>query len=63
MKRAENGIPICEEHALHLEHIEAARSEMPEEEVLCELSDFFKIFSCIASGVQFPKYPVYINTK
>ncbi len=45
MKRAQNGIPICEEHALHPEHIEAARSEMPAEEVLCELSDFFKIFA------------------
>lgn len=35
--------PVCECDELHTEHIEAARSAMPTDEMLYDLSDFFKI--------------------
>ena len=38
-----NPLPICEEHELHREKIEAGRRNMPPELELYRLSDFFKV--------------------
>ena len=38
-----NPLPICEEHELHREKIEAGRRNMPPEIELYRLSDFFKV--------------------
>ena len=36
-------IPVCEEHELHRDRIEAGRRNMPPECELYDLSDFFKV--------------------
>ena len=36
-------IPVCEEHELHRDRIEAGRKHMPPECELYDLSDFFKV--------------------
>lgn len=36
-------IPVCEEHELHRDRIEAGRRNMPPEYELYDLSDFFKV--------------------
>ena len=36
-------IPVCEEHELHRDRIEAGRKNMPPECELYDLSDFFKV--------------------
>ena len=43
MKQEQESIPVCEGHELHRERIDAAMHEMPREEELYMLSDFFKI--------------------
>lgn len=37
-------IKTCEVHEVHHEAIEKTRREMPEEDILCNLSNFFKLF-------------------
>ena len=44
MKHNETNIPCCECEQTHKELVEQRRGEMPEESVLYDLSDFFKIF-------------------
>ncbi len=44
MKNREEDIPLCEDEGVHECHIAKARERMPEQEVLYELADFFKIF-------------------
>lgn len=41
----ENQIPLCECDEVHLLAVEERRQDMPSEEKLYELSDFFKIFA------------------
>lgn len=43
MKHQENNVPLCECEELHSDIIEKKREEMPGENTLYELSDFFKI--------------------
>ena len=43
MKHQENNVPLCECEELHADIIEKKREEMPEENTLYDLSDFFKI--------------------
>lgn len=42
-KLTEN-LPLCEQEELHCNRIEHRRAEMPDEEMLYNLADFFKIF-------------------
>ena len=44
MKHYETNIPSCECEETHAELVEKKRREMPEENTLYDLSDFFKIF-------------------
>ena len=43
MKNIESTVPLCECDEIHLDVIERKRREMPDESVLYDLSDFFKI--------------------
>ena len=43
MKHREKNVPICECEELHADIIEKKREEMPDENTLYDLSDFFKI--------------------
>lgn len=43
MKNESKTIPVCEEHELHRDRIEAGRKNMPPECELYDLSDFFKV--------------------
>ena len=43
MKHQENNAPLCECEELHSDIIEKKREEMPDENTLYDLSDFFKI--------------------
>ena len=43
MKHQENNVPLCECEELHEEVIDKKREEMPDENTLYDLSDFFKI--------------------
>ena len=43
MKHHENSVPLCECEELHADIIEKKREEMPDENTLYDLSDFFKI--------------------
>ena len=50
----EKNAPLCECEELHSDIIEKRRAEMPEENTLYDLSDFFKVlgfFNC-KSGIQ-----------
>lgn len=44
MKKKGNEVPTCECEEVHREAVEKQRGAMPLEEMLYELSDFFKIF-------------------
>ena len=51
-------IPVCEEHELHRDRIEAGRRNMPPECELYDLSDFFKVESVsIAEQPRMPSGP------
>ncbi len=41
----EHGVEICDTHELHEDLIEKVRENMPEETVLYDLAELFKIFS------------------
>ena len=43
MKSRDVGVPLCECDEVHKDIVERKRREMPEESVLYDLSDFFKI--------------------
>jgi ArsR family transcriptional regulator len=43
MENESKTIPVCEEHELHRDRIEAGRKSMPPECELYDLSDFFKV--------------------
>jgi ArsR family transcriptional regulator len=43
MENESKTIPVCEEHELHRDRIEAGRRNMPPECELYDLSDFFKV--------------------
>lgn len=43
MENESKTIPVCEEHELHRDRIEAGRKNMPPECELYDLSDFFKV--------------------
>lgn len=43
MRNYENKLPICECEELHADIIEKKKTEMPDENTLYDLSDFFKI--------------------
>lgn len=40
---AENDIPVCSEHELHTDSLKRAGENMPDIEVMYDLSDFFKV--------------------
>lgn len=43
MNLKNNSIPLCECEEVHIDVVEKKREEMPEQNVLYDLSDFFKI--------------------
>ena len=43
MKSKEINVPICECHEVHSDAVECRRREMPDENTLYDLSDFFKV--------------------
>ena len=45
VRRRNADADCCEEHIVHMDAVEAARSQMPGEEITTAASDFFKAFS------------------
>ncbi|MCD6546323.1 MAG: helix-turn-helix transcriptional regulator [Thermotogae bacterium] len=44
MKESKEEIPVCKEKIIHKDLLEKAKSSLPNEDDLTELSEFFKIF-------------------